>query len=93
MQLDNWGRRYDTFDIFNLTEILGKIDNKINHLLKKQVSARKYYGHYVAASMLFDDLTDICRLFDYPLPKKLHYPLFQQAEQKAKELRKFTEVI
>jgi hypothetical protein len=92
MQLDCWGRRYDTFDYSTLTEILGKIDTKINNLIKKQIAARKYCGYFVQASMIFDELTEICQLFEYPLPKKSHYPDFEKAEQKAKQLMQFEQV-
>lgn len=57
---------------FNVEDLPLIIDNMMlkgkNHLTD-QINARSYFGHFAAASQLFEDVDLICELFDLPKPK------------------------
>lgn len=79
------GSRCHTFSVENLPAIIDAMLLKVKNHLTDQINARSYYGHFTAASLMFDDIVSICELFDLPKPQRPDNYL--DAQIKAQHLR------
>lgn len=79
------GSRTHSFSVKNLPSIIDAMLLNVKKYLTDQISARSYFGHFVSASMLYDDIVSICELFNIPIPQRPNNYL--DAQIKAQHLR------
>lgn len=73
------------FNINDLPQIIDKMMLRVKKYLTDQINARTNYGHFTAASILFEDVQYICELFNIPTPQRPNNYL--DAQIKAQHLR------
>lgn len=77
--------RCHKFSVENLPAIIDAMLLNVKNYLTYQINARSYYGHFTAASLLFDNIIEICELFELPKPQRPDNYL--DAQIKAQNLR------
>jgi hypothetical protein len=73
------------FSINDLPIIIDKMLVDVTNSFQSQINARSYFGHFSSASMLFDEIVNICELFNLPVPVRPSN--FLDAQIKAEHLR------
>jgi hypothetical protein len=76
---------YNKFSIDDLPKIIDKMLIQVNKHFTDQINARSYFGHFASGSMLFDEIVNICELFNLPVPVRPSN--FLDAQIKAQHLR------
>ena len=79
------GSRTQSFRVEYLPEIIDAMLLDVKNELTKQINARTYFGYFSSASQMFDDILNICELFDLPKPQRPSNYL--DAQIKAQHLR------
>lgn len=79
------GSRTHSFSVENLPSIIDAMLLNVKKYLTDQISARSHFGHFVSASMLYEDIVSICELFNIPIPERPNNYL--DAQIKAQHLR------
>ncbi len=79
------GSRSQLFSVENLPSIIDAMLLDVKNKLTDQINARSNYGHFAAASLIFDDILQICELFNLPTPQRPANYL--DAQIKAQHLR------
>ena len=95
------------FSVENLPAMLDAMLLDVKNELTKQINARTYFGYFSSASQMFDDILNICELFDLPKPQRPDNYLYAQIKaqilretqtereekKQAKELEKSLELL
>ena len=83
--------RADYFKISDLPEYLDKIKRMMNRSLLRQKNARKSTYHLEIANQMFFCVNQISLAFDLPQITKDDFPLFEDAENKVKQMLRLTD--
>lgn len=83
--------RADYFKISDLPDYLDKIKRMMNRSLLRQKNARKSTYHIDIANKMFFCINQISLAFDLPQITKDDFPLFEDAENKVKQMTRLTD--
>lgn len=101
------GSRVQSFKVEYLPEIIESMLLMSKNHFTDQINARSYFGHFASGSMLYENIIEICKIFNIPVPVRpsnyldaqikadqLRETQTQRQEQKeAKELQKNLELL